>query len=283
MKSSKPYLIISDNISVAWARAFLGVLDGTISECLTVTIRDFEGELPPEDSAIRERMDVRLNDCGIPSVDQTALSIVPYPRWLRTGRPPLSEITPWYLNQLLPRLKARSSKNRRGTYFERLVNYTGVRTVRGKVKIQTINQLDYVVSFWKKRLAKGSRPRQSALQLACFDPAKDDTGAALAGFPCLQQISLAYKDTGTLELNAYYPTQYMFDRGYGNYLGLCELGHFIAHQLDIRFTALSCFIGRPELGFGSKAAHSELAAFLQDRIHENAPEQEPEVCESVEI
>jgi hypothetical protein len=266
MKLNEPILIIDRHLSFAWARAFLGVLDGSISECLTLTIRGFEGELPTEDQEIRDAIDASLRSRSIPTVAQTALSIVPYKQWLKAGRPSVDEISPWYLNRLLPRLKARSSKNRRGTYFERLVAYTGCRKRHGKIELRDINQLDYVISLWKKRAAKGSRPRQSALQLACFDPAKDDNGSALAGFPCLQQISLAYKEPGTIELNAYYPTQYLFERGYGNYLGLCQLGHFIAHQLDVRFTALTCFVGRPELGAGTKASQRELAKFLRERL-----------------
>jgi thymidylate synthase len=151
-----------------------------------------------------------------------------------------------------------------------------VRYRDGKEEIRTINQLEYVVSLWKKRAEKGGRPRQSALQLACFDPAKDDTGSPLAGFPCLQQISLTYHEEGTLEINGYYPTQYMFDRAYGNYLGLCQLGHLIAHEVGARFTAMTCFIARPQLGSGSKASHAELAHVLQDRINQLAPAVHPE-------
>lgn len=277
MKVSKPALIVARDVSVAWSRAFLGVLDGTISECLTVSIRDFDKGLPGEDADIRERVDASLRGLSIPTVAQTALSIVPYKHWLRVGRPPVTEITAWYLNQLLPRLKARSSKNRRGTYFERLVAYSGVRKRHGKIETRVVNQLEYVISLWKKRMAKSSRPRQSALQLACFDPAKDHNGSALTPFPCLQQISLAYKETGTLELNAYYPTQYLFDRGYGNYLGLCQLGHFIAHQLELRFCALTCFVGRPELGAGTKAGHRELAGYLRERLRVIDPEESAEL------
>lgn len=277
MKTTRLITITASNVSRGWAEAFLGALDGTISECLTLTIRDFNGDLPDEDPEIRRRLDDKLRELSIPTVQETALAIVPYKRWVRVGKPPIAEFAPWYLNELLPRLKARSSKNRHGTYFERLVAYTGTRTRHGKVELRTVNQLEYVISFWKKRVAKGSRPRQSALQLACFDPAKDDNGSALAGFPCLQQISLAYKGPGTVELNAYYPTQYLFERAYGNYLGLCQLGHLIAYHLDVRFTALTCFVGRPELGAGTKSGHRELADFLRERLrNEGAPNGEKE-------
>ena len=266
MKLTEPKTIVSSNLSAAWAQAFLHVLNGGDSECMTVAVRGFAGDLPPQDEAISAALNQTLRDAKTPTIDQTALTIVPYDRWLRTGKPDLQVTTDWYLNHLLPRLKARCFKNRRGTYFERLVAYTGVRFVGGKAEVKTVNQLEYVLSFWRKRVEKGSRPRQSALQLSCFDPAKDDTGSALSGFPCLQQISLTYHEAGTLEINAYYPTQYFFDRAYGNYLGLCQLGHFLAHQLGVRFSAFTCFVARPELGSGSKSSHAKLVATLRERL-----------------
>ena len=37
-------------------------------------------------------------------------------------------------------------------------------------------------------------------------------------------------------------------RAYGNYLGLCHLGHFMAHELGLELVRVNCFIARPELG-----------------------------------
>ncbi len=268
MRTNRPELIVEQNLSVAWARAFFSMLDNSISNSLTLGIRATEGELPDEDPHIRERLDAVLRALKIPTVAQTALAIVPYKQWLRLGKPPIEKLAEYYVNELLPRLKALSAKNRHGTYFERMVCYTGVRRKNGQNEIRTVNQLGHVISMWKKRAEKGGRPRQSALQLACFDPAKDHTGSALAGFPCLQQVSLTYAEEGTLEINGYYPTQYIFDRAYGNYLGLCQLGRVIANELDVRFTGLTCFTARPELGSGTKSGHAELANFLQQRLKE---------------
>lgn len=276
MRTNQPKLIIEQNLSVAWARAFLGMLDNSISDSLTLTIKGIEGDMPDEDSQIREQLDGVLRRLEIPTVAQTALAIVPYKQWLRLGKPTIEKLADHYLKQLLPRLKALSTKNRLGTYFERLVCYTGVRHKDGQQEIRTVNQLSHVISIWKKRAEKGGRPRQSALQLACFDPAKDHTGSALAGFPCLQQISLTYAEEGTLEINGYYPTQYIFDRAYGNYLGLCQLGLVIAYELGVRFTGLTCFTARPELGFGTKAGHAKLADFLRERLKEITPDQSVE-------
>jgi hypothetical protein len=276
MKTFEPALIVESNLSIAWARAFLHTFDGGESECMTVAIRNFNGDLPDEDQEIADALVgqlrvtnehlIQAGKSPIPTVEQTALTIVPYGRWLHTNKRPIKELSGWYLEKLLPRLRARSSKNSHGTYFERLTAFSGVRTIRGKQEVRTVNQLEFVTDWWKRRASKNLRPRQSALQFACFDPAKDHTGSALAGFPCLQQVSLTYKEPGTLEINAYYPTQYIFERAYGNYLGLCQLGHVIAHELGVRLTGLTCFVACPEFGPESKESLKELATFLRTHL-----------------
>ncbi len=266
MKTNLPYTIAGSNLSLVWAEAFLHTLRGGDSDCLVIALRDFSGSLPDQDKDIADTLDRCLKEGSIPLIAQTAFTIVPYDRWLRTGKPDIVSLGEWYLNELLPRLKARCSKNRHGTYFERLISYSGTRSIKGKTELKTVNQLEFAISLWKKSELKGRRPRQSALQLSCFDPAKDHTGTALAGFPCLQQISLTYHEEGTLEINAFYPTQYIFDRAYGNYLGLCQLGHFLAEQMGVRFTGFTCFIARPELGFGTKKHHSDLIQFLETKL-----------------
>lgn len=265
MKMNEPTLITANSISDAWGAAFLKVLNGGEKYPLVVSIRNFSEEIPSQDTVISDALDVYLRESGIPTIAQTALTLAPYERWNRLGKPKISELSQWYLTELLPRLKARCSKNQRGTYFERLVSYTGVRIVDGKQKLQTIDQLDFVISTWEKRAKKGRRPRQSALQLSCFDPAKDHTGSALSGFPCLQQVSLTYKEKGSLEINAYYPTQYLVDRAYGNYLGLCQLGHIIAHELGLRLTSFTCFVACPEIGPESKKSLRHLSELVKKR------------------
>lgn len=277
---NSPTLIVDSNLSLAWGRAFLHVFDHSEPGCLIITVRNFEGDLPSQDQDIASFLNKKLreNDPLIPTIDQTALTIVPYQRWLRLNRCAHSELRNWYLENYLPRLKARCSKNRRGTYFERLVRYTGIKVKDGKAEQKEVDQLAHVLDIWRKGEERGTRPRQSALQLACFDPAKDHTGAVLSGFPCLQQISLTYKEAETLELNAYYPTQYMFDRAYGNYLGLCQLGHLIAHQLGVRFTAFNCFVPHPEIGSATKSDLADLASLLRDKV-KKLEKQTPEVAQ----
>jgi hypothetical protein len=100
------------------------------------------------------------------------------------------------------------------------------------------NQLDFILSTYKAR----SGVRRSALQLAIFDPARDHSAAALLGFPCLQHVTIAPTAEG-ISLNGFYATQYIVERAYGNYLGLCRLGRFVAHELGRPLVRMTCFTG----------------------------------------
>jgi hypothetical protein len=46
-----------------------------------------------------------------------------------------------------------------------------------------------------------------------------------------------------LNVNAFYATQYAFERAYGNYLGLCRLGRFVAHELKLELARVTCYTG----------------------------------------
>lgn len=271
MMTTTPHLITESNLSTAWARAFLHAHDGA-DDALVVAIRGFDEDLPAQDVLVAAALDAQLSQHEIPRIGQTALTIVPYEKWLREGKISIEQLTEWYLKSMLPRLKARCTLNCHGTYFERLVAYTGTRVKDGKEERRTINQLTYVTNFWKRSEAgaRHPRPRQSALQLACFDPAKDDTGSARSGFPCLQQVSFTYHETGSLEVTAYYPKQYLFDRAYGNYLGLCQLGHVVAHSLGVKLTRFTCFAARPEVG--KKVADRAFIDLLRRHVAENSLE-----------
>ena len=249
-------VIQSSSISLAWAAALRDVYrrPRKRSDPLMLSIAGFEGELPDEDDAIRADVDRELARLGKMSVQISALTIFPYARWSRRGRPPCDEFSAECIDRLLPRMKRLDQRNRLGTYFERMMAFTG--TARNGSP-QTVNQLQFVIDLMR---VPGRRPRQSALQIACFDPAKDHSRQTRRGFPCLQQVSVTYEPDGRFALNAYYPTQFLFDRGYGNYLGLCHLGCFIAHQSGTPMARLNCFVARPELGDVSKR---DLAPLIQ--------------------
>lgn len=251
--SIKPPATISEfNLSHAWGRAFLHVMDNSVRHLspLTLSVDGFSDSLPTEDDAIRQALDATL--AARPkkySSKVSALTIFPYDAWVRHGRPSVGDFSDWYLTQFLPRMKKRDSHNSHGTYFERMVRFQGSKAARGQLQPNAKNQLAHIVEVWRRDGEQGRRPRRSALQIAIFDPPKDHTGGALLGFPCLQQVSLSYDEgSNALAVSAYYPTQYIMDRAYGNYLGLCHLGHFMAREMGLELTRLNCFIGLPELG-----------------------------------
>jgi hypothetical protein len=273
MSTSAPELIADTNISYAWLAAFRLAVernDKSITP-LVLSLSGFLEDSPAEDTCLRRTLDAELLKRGKYSTAITASTIFPYRSWIRNGCPPRDRFFDWYLKELLPRLKARDVRNRSGTYFERMIAFTGIRGRGAATKAVSKNQLNHIIKDWHRRRARPRRPRQSALQVSCFDPAKDHTGQAVRGFPCLQQISFTYDDDGGLAVNAYYPTQYIFDRAYGNYLGLSHLGQFMAHELRLRLVRMNCYIARPLLGELSKGAGRKLAVMWEGRGRAEEP------------
>jgi hypothetical protein len=261
MSIAAPRVIQSTNISAAWGRVFLDALESTPRSRTPVVLSlgDFSGDIPDEDAAIRQAVDEALRRCEKNSVAVSGMTVFPYDLWLHRGRPPLEAFHPLCVERFYPRLKARDTRNRLGTYFERMMNFSGQRRNERK----NVDQLGFIIDL----LRNSERwPRQSALQLSCFDPAKDHTGQPVRGFPCLQQVGLSHDGDKRIAVHAFYPTQYIFDRGYGNYLGLCHLGSYIAHQTGLQFARLNCYVGEPHLGGVKKRAVAELASLVNQRL-----------------
>jgi hypothetical protein len=241
-------VIQEENLSIAWGKAFVDLFNRSADslEPMAISIHGMRGKEPPEDPSLRFTINTVLRTNGLPSISETASTIFPFKEWLLRGKPACDKFRTWYLEKYLPKHQARVSKVGRrwkNTYFERMINFTGTKERDGKQEFATCNQLGHVVSLF----LSNSSIRQSALQIGLFDPAKDHTRAPLLGFPCLQQLSFSHNSLGKMSLNAYYPSQYIFERAYGNYLGLCHLGLFVAEQMHLTFVQLNCFIARPIL------------------------------------
>lgn len=253
-------VIESSSLSAAWGEALLVAEAVTAARTapMVVSVAGFEGELPPENPVIRGTLDDMLKRTDKNAVRVSAMTIFPWEVWVRRGRPSCNELCTLCVDRLAPRMKARDVRNRLGIYFERMMAFEG----RKAHETRVVNQLQYVIDL----LNRDRRPRRSALQLACFDPAKDHTGQPVRGFPCLQQVSITHDGDSGLGIHAFYPTQYIFDRAYGNYLGLCHLGGFIAHQTGMRFSRLNCFIGWPVLGDVRRADIAELVGVVRKEL-----------------
>ena len=218
------FTLAESNLSYAWGKAFLRVMERGVDEItpLVAQVRIETGDKPLEDPRIRRALDCVLTERGEDDCQAVANTIFPESLWNRSR--PRAELYARY-EQLLPRLR-RYPENRNGLYFQRMIAFNGD---------QPVNQLEHVITTYL-----GDNHRRSALQLALFDPHEDHTHQRQRGFPCLQSVTFAPVEGGGLAVTAFYPLQTVFAKAYGNYLGLCRLGRFVAHELNLRFTCLTC-------------------------------------------
>jgi hypothetical protein len=119
-------------------------------------------------------------------------------------------------------------------YFERMMMYG-----RGPCDG---NQLEWILGQYASR----DGVRRSMFQATTFDPARDHVASAQLGFPCLQHVSFEPTAAG-LVTNAFYATQQIFDKAYGNYLGLAQLGAFMAHEMAMPLARLNVMVGVAKL------------------------------------
>lgn len=246
--------IEDDNLSRAWARAVRPMVtrggDAEIAP-LCVSVTGFDGGVPREDASMRGALDGALAAAGKQDCHAVANTIFPKSMWNPSA--PRSTLFDRYARSLHRMMKA-SKKNRHGMYFQRLV--------QGGPDSDP-NQLDFVLKTYSARPAV----RRSALQVAVYDAKRDQTAAAQRGFPCLQHVSFAPVGD-KLNVNAFYATQYAFERAYGNYLGLCRLGEFVAHELKLTLTRVTCFTGimlRDSLPASSKV---KVVRAIDELIHQ---------------
>ena len=235
--------IEEDNLSVAWARALFSVLKAGEIAPLTVVIRGFVDGEPVEVAPIRQLLDDTLGaETKALSCNEVANTIFPQSLWN-----PQADRQQLYrrYQRILPRI-LRDRRNKYGVYFQRLIAFGHNAACEGGV-----NQLEHIIRTWH-----GGNHRRSALQAALFDPRKDHTNQRQRGFPCLQQVAFAPQGADGLAVTGFYATQHIFERAYGNYLGLCRLGRFIAQELERQLTQVTCM--------ASLARRDRTKSFLQE-------------------
>ena len=65
--------------------------------------------------------------------------------------------------------------------------------------------------------------------------------------------------------NAFYATQQLFEKAYGNYLGLAQLGSFMAQQMGEKPARLNVFVGVAKLE-GIAKTDERLVAIINDTL-----------------
>lgn len=225
------------NLSQAWLSAVERFKEpGGSLHSLSVMVDEFDDQgLPLEDDGFRDRLDAMLVECIAPSVGTTASTIFPFSHRAVLAAARRGDLYARY-ERIIPTIR-KHPLNRNGVYFERMVmfpSYDAPEEAR-------INQLENILSFWEH-----SGRRKSAFQVCIYRPEKDWTKQPYAQFPCLQHVAFTPTSDG-LHMSAFYATQYLIKRGYGNYLGLCRLGAFVAHEMEIRMRSLVCYAAHAPL------------------------------------
>jgi hypothetical protein len=239
------------NLSVAWSLAFLKLMEHGCGEItpLVVSITGFENGEAQEDESIRELLDAELKKRKKATCDTIANTIFPLSMW--NPKAPNSALYERY-KKAWPRIR-HCGANHRGVYFHRFIAFEKAE--------RPINQLQHVIDTWRI-----GNHRHSALQASVFDPRRDHTNSRQLGFPCLHQVSFTPLGTNGqdgLTVTGFYGTQHIFEKAYGNYLGLCRLGRFMAKGMGLTLTKVNCIASLAKLGDGySKNEFS----ILQEKI-----------------
>jgi thymidylate synthase len=240
---------------VAWAQAFLAVMTPGYTEVtpLIVSVSGIDGKKIEEHPVIRNTLDRALTP-GQPSCHTVANTIFPTSLWNPSRERAL--LYQRYTEHAWPRVK-KCPANNRGTYFQRLIAFEN--------GAQPVNQLEHIISTWQE-----GNHRHSALQLSIFDPRHDHTDCRQMGFPCLHQVCftpLGVNGCHGLAVTGFYATQYVFEKAYGNYLGLCRLGEFVAHEIKLRFVRMTCIAASARLGKTDKSDLEALADELRRTLN----------------
>lgn len=232
---STPLMIEDENLSIAWYRILKYIVGHPRKEItpLVLTLSDFE-----ENEKIRTTLNSDLISNNLDSIDIVSETIFPRSLYEYYGKDK-EQLFNIYLNKVLPRLKRIDSRNSDGTYFERLIAFGEANK----------NQLNIIIDSLKE----GAKiKRRSKLQAAIFDPLNDHKNGMFQGFPCLQHVTFYKTKSGGLVLNSFYAVQYLYQRAYGNWVGLINLGKFVATETNLKLERFNCFIGVEELDRLSK-------------------------------
>ncbi len=252
-------IVLAGNLSEVWASVFLELLKRGISELspVLVTVTDFADGMVNENAAIRMRLDEELKVKNKRLTNEVSSTIFPRSLWkpyIEHNAEKLFEV----YDRLWPAIQKRDTANKKGVYFRRLTSFEP----KG-YDSDPVNQLQHIIDTFKN-----GNHRSSALQAAIFDPTRDHSNAPILGFPCLDHVGFSLVGTNGLCVTGYYTMQYIFEKAYGNYLGLCDLGRFMAEQLGRELVQMNCITSVAKLGVFSKSDMRCLENDLIDIMNE---------------
>ncbi|WIM99970.1 hypothetical protein ACTOB_003641 [Actinoplanes oblitus] len=192
-----------------------------------------------ENPAVREAMDLLLAEQDLQCVETVANTI--FPEAFANDSRDHAELVDRYV-KIYPLLRKRFGKNGRGTYFGRLIQYP-----TGKEPFDQIGAvIDRILIERNGGNPKHARYEatvsvaEDATSVPIYVPGRDNSPMA---FPCLSHCSFQTDPDGLVHLLATYRSQYLVQRGYGNYLGLGRLLAHVARQTGLRVGHLTVVAG----------------------------------------
>lgn len=223
------YCINENTLSEAWLEAFKTCYAATGKTVSPISISfPVDDDCDIENPFLRAQLDEYMGDRNLTSIATVSETIFPQSLW-NAAQGDRDALFQKYI-QILPRIQL-TPCNKKGIYFQRMIAFENPGG-------EPVNQLEHIISTWK-----GGNHRGSALQAAIFNPCKDHSNAPILGFPCLHQV--AFHPEGSngskgFSVVAFYAKQLSLEKAYGNYLGLCNLGRFMANEMGLNLTRVTC-------------------------------------------
>ena len=232
-KTEMPETIAATNLSLGWGEVLDRLARPGVAAIspLSLSITGFgQDGMANEVPTIRTAVDKLLAAKGKREVENVAWTIFPE-RYLRLAGGDREEFFSIF-REAFPRIQDYNPQNNtRGSYFQRMVDFEGSGA--------GFNQLKWILDEYDRNPSG----RRSKWQVTNFDPYRDMLKTAQLEFPCLQQVSFTFSGKDGLVVNAFYATQQIVHKGYGNYLGLARLGAFMAKEMRRRLDRLNVFVG----------------------------------------
>lgn len=247
------------DVSTAWLAA-AGQLERALKRKSVHTVVRIANPVA-ESPAVRTAMEGLLADQDHQSVETVANTI--FPAAIARSSRDHAELVERYV-RMYPLLKKRYYKNERGTYFGRLIQYP---TTKGP-----FDQIGAVISrIAIERNSPGPKqaryeatlgiPDDLAMNTPIYVPGTDNSPMS---FPCLSHCSFQIDTEGRVHLLATYRSQYMVERGYGNYLGLGRLLAYVAGNVGLRVGHLTVVTGLAHLESPIIPVRNMLVRFAND-------------------
>jgi thymidylate synthase len=175
------------------------------------------------------------------SIDTVVNTIFPAKLYSTTGAEDLYK----RYDAILPRIKS-DPENKWGTYFLRI-------TQRKDAAGKPFNPLLDLISKLRSQVKRNNAAR-AMYEMNPIDPLMDipiyraeKDRKLTRGGPCLSHISFKLTDDYSLMLTGFYRSQYYIARALGNLCGLAWLQHFVAEQVGLKSSRLTCIASMAQL------------------------------------